>query len=164
MLLTRNQILKEQTETRIDYVAKAYVNRRVPRGVEDCKNVENIAVVSLVWIVWPQTYRMLQALGRKSDVAIVCDFCTSILTDLSETEHWKRIHSALHIKKALRKNVMGGAQTSSARDHGRPQKFFQRGAKPPTLKKVNTFSARRAKKWPFRRRRKRKFFRFFAPF
>ena len=40
-------------------------------------------------------------------------------------------------------------KSGSVRFHERPQKFFQRGAKPPTVWKVDTFSARRTKNRPF---------------
>ena len=50
--------------------------------------------------------------------------------------------------------------------HGRPQKFFQRGAKPPTFLKTDTFSARRTKNRPFfgAPRAQTKNFTFFATF
>ena len=48
-----------------------------------------------------------------------------------------------------RLHVFNGSLNYSIHIHGRPQKFFQMGAKPPTLKKVETFSARRTKNRPF---------------
>ena len=46
-------------------------------------------------------------------------------------------------KKIMQENIAMKAQSTWG--HGRPQKFFQRGAKPLTLKKVDRFSARRTK-------------------